>query len=349
MLLVAAEDVELPDKPQVEVLRLSFPSKTKNLWQREWARLSAAGSPVTARIDRELRSKGIKPRAYFLNQTDLVDSAVSTPQFVVAWSYPTSFGSYLQKIVRITGGGWTIANLRIGMETIGWWRKDWKTYRSDASPIAVSERLGKELQSLGVAARIIHPGTRVAQSAPDSLPRNGRRRAFITALELDEPRKRVLWMLDALNKFAHGDFEIYLYGKASSAFERALHNYRFPIHYMGYQNREELQQAAQTHDVLLFGSVVDDWGYVLVEALANGVPVVAANISPFDEIVGNAGKLYAVNSAIDFAQQFSALCAENIGDYRSRALARARTLFSREVFGQKLLQAYHEHSGQASV
>ena len=339
VLLVVADDVTLPNLTEVEVLRLPAEAKAKSFWRREWFRLTTARVDVTGPVAKHLSQLGVKPKACFFNQSNLVDPDLDVPQFVVAWSEPCSLKGYVRKIPRITDGSFSTANIRMAMEIIGWWRKDWKAYRSPAHVIAVSERLGAELSQNGVANTVIHPGTSVPFSTQSRIKSNPMTAAII-ALELEEPRKRVRWMLEALNRFCSAEFELYLYGKAGSEFLRELNELRFPVHYMGYQKREQLQHSLAAHDVFLFGSRQDDWGYVLVEALAHGVAVLAPDISPFDEIVGDAGNLYRVDSPEDFAAKVGGLAQGDRETYRQRALERSSRLFSRPVFGQQLLAAY---------
>lgn len=49
-----------------------------------------------------------------------------------------------------------------------------------------------------------------------------------------------------------------------------------------------------------FGSLVDDWGYVQVEAMAKGIAIIYPNASPFDEIVGRPDYLYDIDNDMDF-------------------------------------------------
>jgi glycosyltransferase involved in cell wall biosynthesis len=78
------------------------------------------------------------------------------------------------------------------------------------------------------------------------------------------------------------------------------------------------------------------------EAMSQGLVIVAPNISPFDEIVGDTGILYSLASKKEFADKVLELCKSNLFSQRQSALQRANRLFSRHAFGKSLLDIYEK-------
>jgi glycosyltransferase involved in cell wall biosynthesis len=271
----------------------------------------------------------------------LQDPSIHVPQYVVGWAYPTSLGGYLSKIGKFTG--WKVSKeaVRQSLESIGWWRKDWRAYRSATSVLAVTQKLGADLICQGVRVHIVHPGTSICKNKPcehDVQPC----RLLIAAVDLEDPRKRVGWMIDALKSGTYRDYNLTLVGHASDAFKSWVCSDSFPAEFTGYLPRNQLQNLMAEHDIFLFGSCLDDWGYVLVEAMSQGLSIVAPDISPFDEIVGNAGILYSLNSAKELREKVFELSHSDLLPRRQIAWQRANNLFSRQAFGQSLVTAFLE-------
>jgi glycosyltransferase involved in cell wall biosynthesis len=92
----------------------------------------------------------------------------------------------------------------------------------------------------------------------------------------------------------------------------------------------------QAH-IFCFGSLLDDWGYVLVEAMANGLKPVAPAVSPFDEILDGVGLCYSPHSQDDFMRALQSIDSGSIADGGRQAWDRAHSLFSRPAFGRSIL------------
>ena len=130
----------------------------------------------------------------------------------------------------------------------------------------------------------------------------------------------------------------------SNGFVGYLHEH---LTHFGIQPAAYLLNQMAQHELFVFGSSLDDWGYVLIEAMGNNLCVieamgnnlcvVAPNLSPFDEIVGDTGVLYDPSSPESLTRPLAALLAEDIAARRSASHRRAETLFSRAAFAESLL------------
>ena len=72
-----------------------------------------------------------------------------------------------------------------------------------------------------------------------------------------------------------------------------------PVHFAGYLAGEELASAVASADVMVFPTETDTLGLVLLESMAAGTPVVAANSGGVPEVVehGRSGLLFAPGDA----------------------------------------------------
>jgi glycosyltransferase involved in cell wall biosynthesis len=73
---------------------------------------------------------------------------------------------------------------------------------------------------------------------------------------------------------------------------------------------EQVAKVYQGHDIFVFPSLAESYGHPLVEAMASGLPVVAANLAYARELCGDAAMYFDPFSAYDLAQQISRLVAD---------------------------------------
>ena len=206
--------------------------------------------------------------------------------------------------------------------------------------MAVSEQLNNELKIHGIKTRVVYPGTYVQEVFISQSFNNDRKpRLLIVSVGLEDSRKRVRWMLQALKLNPARNYSLSLIGFASDDFKEWVHQDEFPVNFLGLLPRDEVQKVMAEHDIFLFGSCLDDWGYVLVEAMSQGLAVIAPNIHPFNEIVGETGSLYSVDSQSDFCQKLNILLADDLSLKKYAAWERAKTLFSRKTFAENLLES----------
>lgn len=346
VLLVCSPKVKLPNNSKVEILRFEQAFTTANQKslvksiQGEFGRLSNQSSGFVGSLHVYLQSQGIVPTAYFLNQSNMQDPSVLVPQHIVAWAYPTSLFGYVSKIGKLTDWKSSKSFIRTCLDAVGWWRKDWRAYQSATSVLAVSEQLNSELKIHGIRTSVVYPGTSVQEVFIRQSFNNDRKpKLLIVSVGLEEPRKRIRWMLQALKAEPLRNYTLSLIGFASDEFKKWVHQDEFPASFLGLLPRDEVQKVMAEHDVFLFGSCLDDWGYVLVEAMSQGLAVVAPDIHPFKEIVGETGSLYSVNAEDDFCQKLNILLSDDLSAKKYSAWERSKTLFSRKTFAENLLKA----------
>jgi phosphatidylinositol alpha 1,6-mannosyltransferase len=113
--------------------------------------------------------------------------------------------------------------------------------------------------------------------------------------------------------------------------------------FAGFQSGEDLGRAVASMDVFLNPSVTEAFGNVTLEAMACGVPVVAARATGSDDLVrdGQTGRLIAPHDFDAFAEALKAYCKDQ-GLRASHGLAglNASKSYDWDTINQKVLDTY---------
>jgi glycosyltransferase involved in cell wall biosynthesis len=336
VVLLCASDVVLPGDASFQVLRVDPPS-LDGLHARLWSdggMLSRHGPRVVREAARQLGEKGHHISHVLLNSTEFFDETIGLPQYVVAWARGISLGHYLWRLrARLAALRRPRAVVRSLLSTVGWWRRDWFAYRHAKRVLAVSVTLCRELRARGVDADLLYPCTH-GEGRQEVRERSRVPRLVTSAIDLDDPRKQVLWMVRALKSLG-APATLTLIGEASDELRHAVGELPFEAHVVGALPRDEALELMQQHDIFLFASALDDWGYVVSEAMVAGLAVVAPGIPPFAEMLGDTGTLYPAGDARAFVQGIQLLISRLI-DARAETQRRAAAAFSREAFVARL-------------
>ena len=131
-----------------------------------------------------------------------------------------------------------------------------------------------------------------------------------------EPRKNVGTLLDAYEQLLsrpaqagrYGEHlpELVLAGKATPAARPWLDRLKHPplrgaVRHLGYVDADRRRSLYEGARLLVLPSLDEGFGLPVLEAMATGVPVVAANRGALPEVVGGAGPLIDPESPEDLA------------------------------------------------
>lgn len=120
------------------------------------------------------------------------------------------------------------------------------------------------------------------------------------------------------------------------------------VQFTGFIADEALIGLLREADVAVVPPTSDEYyGLSTVEAMACGIPVIAADIGALPEVVDDAGLLFAPGDAAMLAEQICRLASD--GELRAllarRARSRAVTALSEDLMIQRYLAVYHDALG----
>ncbi|MDP8568670.1 glycosyltransferase family 4 protein [Methylophilus aquaticus] len=179
-------------------------------------------------------------------------------------SYHTRFPEYLELMWRIPAA-WTYAYLR-------WF------HRGAMATFVSTESMRQTLQTRGFGNLVIW--SRGVSAQLMSLPRQqppGQKLRVLNVGRVSREKN-----LDALCMY-QDDFEITIAG--DGPYLKALKQKYPRVNFVGYQYREALAGLYAAHDVFAFPSRTDTFGIVMIEAMCNGLPVAAFDVTGPRDVV----------------------------------------------------------------
>jgi glycosyltransferase involved in cell wall biosynthesis len=210
-----------------------------------------------------------------------------------------------------------------------------RTHAARADRIIVSSRYaaGEVENRLGVPAvkiALCPPGA-PAWAPRQQAPRPG----YVLFMGTIEPRKNVGALLDAYERLLRqgtADLpELVLAGKATPAARAWLDRLQRPplrgvARHLGYVEADRRRSLYEGARLLVLPSFDEGFGLPVLEAMATGVPVVAADRGALPEVVGGAGPLIDPRSPEDLAEAIDKLLKDDAFAEAciSKGLARAR-------------------------
>ncbi|MCA9972892.1 MAG: glycosyltransferase family 4 protein [Anaerolineales bacterium] len=134
---------------------------------------------------------------------------------------------------------------------------------------------------------------------------------FVLHVGTLQPRKNIPMLLEAMAQMP-GDVPLLLVGGKGWLYDEifarvAALGLQARVHFAGYVADADLPLWYNAASLLVFPSVYEGFGLPVVEALACGTPVVAANTSSIPEAAGDAGLLVDPHDAAGLARQMTAV------------------------------------------
>jgi glycosyltransferase involved in cell wall biosynthesis len=113
--------------------------------------------------------------------------------------------------------------------------------------------------------------------------------------------------------------------------------------FLGYVPREDLPDLYRDAAAFVLPSRLEGFGLPLVEAMASGTPVIAADTSSIPEVVGDAGALFPAGDHHALARAVVGLLDDTArrGDFVDRGLRRARD-FDWKATARKHAEVYRK-------
>jgi glycosyltransferase involved in cell wall biosynthesis len=245
------------------------------------------------------KEKGNAPHLILVAQTDFLWPASPVPQWVVARSWPLSLTGYFKKMNVLKSQPF-FSRLH---DLLFWYHMDHKAYRKATGVIAITKQLHHDLKQMGIRSVHVYPCISVPPLR-EKPPNQGHLRLMTAALHIGDKRKNIHWMLSALgrlNRDGHA-FSLTIVGDYTTKDAKRIYEQVPHAVLTGRLSREKLLYTMKQHDVFLFASLQENWGYVLAEAIVAGLIIVTPEVYPFTEINPNNNLRYISNNELSFAR-----------------------------------------------
>ena len=185
--------------------------------------------------------------------------------------------------------------------------------------ICVSESTRSDLlefyQADARRVHAVHSGIATLPTANRQLPTR-----YVLFVSTIEPRKNLPVLLDAFSKLSY-DGELVVVGKIGWKSEEIVPRLRAPrVRHLDYLDSDALAAVYAGAELFVFPSIYEGFGFPLLEAMALGVPAIAAKSSSLPEIGGDAALYFDPRDA----RALAALMQRVLGDAALRQDLAAR-------------------------
>ncbi len=115
--------------------------------------------------------------------------------------------------------------------------------------------------------------------------------------------------------------------------------------FCGLVSREEIQRYMNCMNVLVLPSTREQWeqfGHVLIEAMACGVPVIGSQSGEIPRVIGDAGMIFPIGDPDTLRQQILRLMTDPklASEYGVKGLRRMQEHYSHEAVARRLREVY---------
>jgi glycosyltransferase involved in cell wall biosynthesis len=174
---------------------------------------------------------------------------------------------------------------------------------------------------------------------------------FVLHVGTLQPRKNIPVLLEALAQLKEPDVYLVLVGGKGWLFEELFArvealSLQKRVIFTGYVPAEELPFWYNAASLLVFPSLYEGFGMPIIEAMACGTPVIAADNSSIPEAVGEAGLLFSSQVVESLVEKLTALLhsTDLAHTLREKGLHQAQN-FSWDCAGQQTAETYHRALG----
>ncbi len=344
---VAEGSRERLSDPNIEIIDMGLtqPGRYLEIAQRLWhgvrmQRLGAAFERCLANLDRTFD-------VVHLNHPGLAGIAQPWAERVVvaAWFHPHQLIGRMCETWRHTRGSIPRRPLMTA-KSIAFYRSDERGYRQADVVLCPTQTLADQLCGQGRSAVVCPPPVRLLGESHKPGPTPGEtartRRLLVCCGDLTHPRKNIPDIVRAagLLPASLGEVEVTIVGGRSEfpqSLARALPNH-VRVEFPGRMQPASLHTLMGEVDCFVIPSLYEEWGYVVVESLLSGTPVVAYPVHPFpDMLAGGFGVVADEVTPAALARAIeTCLNTPRPSDIAPRAAAR----FGGDAIGKRLLAIY---------
>jgi glycosyltransferase involved in cell wall biosynthesis len=214
--------------------------------------------------------------------------------FVAGWFFPHAAGPRLAETWRHTRGNLPRRAL-ITAKALSYYAGDELGYRAATSVVTCTEMLASQLRSQGLNAVACPPPVRVPRQEASEYgpPKDGALHLLVCAGDLSHPRKNLNDAIRAAALLARPDRPVIMraVGANSEALEskaaraKVAAGARFELERLGVLPPSEVQRQMRRSHALVLPSLYEEWGYVAIESILSGTPVVSYPVYPFADLL----------------------------------------------------------------
>jgi len=180
---------------------------------------------------------------------------------------------------------------------------------------------------------------------PDNLPKN-----YILFVSTIEPRKNLEVLLDAFARLrARGAYDgaLVIVGRVGWKSESLIPRLRAPgVHHLDYVPPNQLASIYRNAELFVFPSIYEGFGFPLLEAMAYGIPSIAARSSSLPEIGGDAALYFSPRNGHELESQMERVLTDAALRAQLSAAGVARAAqFRWDVAAEKTLAVLRRSAG----
>jgi len=277
--------------------------------------------------------------------------------FCAGWFYPHAAAPRLAETWRHTRGS-TPRRLALTAKSLVYFVGDARGYRAVTAVVACTETLAAQLRTRGVPAVACPPPVRAdARQADDAPDDRGTLALLVCSGDLSHPRKNLGDAVRAAALLARPDRPVVLraIGHGADALTHALADVErqrpgrehphLRVEFLGPLPPADVRREMRRAHAFLLPSLYEEWGYVAVESILSGTPVVAYPVYPFaDMLAGGLGAVAGAMTVTAFAAAVATVVDGTGATPRGPALAAAGARrFGPAAVGARLTTIWDEH------
>jgi glycosyltransferase involved in cell wall biosynthesis len=245
---------------------------------------------------RALKKLGHKFDVIHLNRPGLAPWAApfAARLFVAGWFFPHAAGPRLAETWRHTRGFFPRRAL-ITAKSLSYYAGDQRGYRAATSVVTCTEMLASQLRAQGLRAVACPPPVRVPKYPASEYvpPKDGALHLLVCAGDLSHPRKNIGDAIRAAAQLARPDRPVIMRaiggnpGSLQAKAQRAktAPGARFELKALGVLTPAEVQREMRRSHALVLPSLYEEWGYVAIESILSGTPVISYPVYPFADLL----------------------------------------------------------------
>ena len=197
-------------------------------------------------------------------------------------------------------------------------------------------------------AIILKNGVPVPQNLPQRewLPNGNTRLLFIGRIH---PKKGIENLLDTIKLLNDSSFILKIYGTGEQYYIDELKQYasdlgllNSSVFFMGHVDGNEKQNAFLNADICVIPSHSENFGIVISESLAHGVPVIASRQTPWQNMEEKGCGLWVKNDPASLAQAIQKIRSMDIEEMGKNGWLWMKDEFGWERIAQKTYTTYQE-------